>query len=98
MDRRITGFHQDDEGAWVAELECGHQQHVRHEPPCQVRPWVTTADGRAGRLGTALECRLCDATDAAEQAYHDARLQGLCHDGALEAARARRATRDRPDS
>ncbi|MGH7532827.1 MAG: DUF3565 domain-containing protein, partial [Gemmatimonadales bacterium] len=23
MQRTITGFHQDDEGHWVAELDCG---------------------------------------------------------------------------
>jgi hypothetical protein len=57
--RRIIGFHSDAEGQWVAELECGHSQHVRHEPPWQVRPWVLTAEGRAGRLGTVLRCPLC---------------------------------------
>lgn len=60
MQRAITGFHQDDEGHWVAELACGHGQHVRHDPPWQVREWVTTAEGRAGRIGTDLECRRCD--------------------------------------
>jgi hypothetical protein len=29
MDRTIVGFHLDDEQQWVAELECGHDQHVR---------------------------------------------------------------------
>ena len=48
--RKITGFHPDEEGDWVAELECGHQQHVRHEPPWQVRPWVVTPEGRAARI------------------------------------------------
>lgn len=57
--RRITGFHQDEEGHWVAELECGHGQHVRHDPPWQNRPWVVTAGGRAGQLGQALACRTC---------------------------------------
>ncbi|HET7023660.1 MAG TPA: DUF3565 domain-containing protein [Gemmatimonadales bacterium] len=60
MQRRIIGFHQDDEGQWVAELECGHGQHVRHDPPWQVRAWVITAEGRAGRIGTVLECRRCE--------------------------------------
>lgn len=26
MDRRIVGFGRDEEGLWVAELECGHRQ------------------------------------------------------------------------
>jgi hypothetical protein len=45
----------------VAELECGHTQHVRHDPPWVNRPWVTSAEGRAGMLGFRLDCRLCDA-------------------------------------
>jgi hypothetical protein len=60
MQRRIVGFHQDEEGHWVAALECGHTQHVRHDPPWQVRSWVTTAEGRAAWLGQHLECRRCD--------------------------------------
>lgn len=63
--RRIVGFRQDEEGHWVAELECGHGQHVRHNPPWQNRPWVLTAAGRAGRLGQALECRRCEEVGAA---------------------------------
>lgn len=61
MRRQIVGFHQDEERHWVAELECGHGQHVRHDPPWQVREWVVTPEGRASRLGTELECRRCDA-------------------------------------
>ena len=61
MQRRIVGFHQDAELHWVAELECSHNQHVRHIPPWFVRPWVVSATGRAMALGTMLECRLCDA-------------------------------------
>jgi hypothetical protein len=55
----IVGVHQDDEGQWVADLACGHSQHVRHEPPWQVREWVVTEVGRAGFLGVMLECVLC---------------------------------------
>ena len=42
----ILGFHQDEYGDWVAELACGHTQHVRHRPPWELRPWVATE--RAG--------------------------------------------------
>ena len=63
MERRITGFHQDDEGDWVAELECGHTQHVRHDPPWQVREWVVTEAGRAKKVGTGWECGWCNAKD-----------------------------------
>lgn len=59
--RTITGFRQDEEGHWIAELECGHSQHMRHQPPWQVRPWVLTADGRAQYIGVPVPCRLCAA-------------------------------------
>ena len=58
-ERRIVGFHQDDEHHWVADLECGHTQHVRHEPPWQNHPWVVTPEGRAQFIGTTLRCVLC---------------------------------------
>jgi hypothetical protein len=57
----ITGFHRDAQAHWVAELACGHDQHVRHAPPWTLRPWVTTAEGRAAALGRVLDCRKCDA-------------------------------------
>ena len=59
LPRRIVGVHQDDEGHWVADLECGHTQHVRHDPPWQVREWVITPEGRERFLGTELQCKLC---------------------------------------
>jgi len=34
--RHIVGFHQDERGEWIAELECGHARHIRHEPPWQI--------------------------------------------------------------
>ncbi len=63
MVRAITGFHRDEEGDWVAELSCGHDQHVRHRPPFQDRPWVLGAEGRTRRLGTAIDCPLCDRAE-----------------------------------
>ena len=56
---RIVGFHQDEEGHWVAELECGHTQHVRHDPPWQNRPWVITESGRESFIGHTLRCVQC---------------------------------------
>lgn len=61
MKQRITGFHQDEEQHWVAELQCGHNQHVRHNPPWTSRPWVVTPQGREKFIGAELECRKCDA-------------------------------------
>jgi Protein of unknown function (DUF3565) len=59
-EQKITGFHQDELGDWVAELECGHGQHVRHRPPWEMRQWVITAEGREQRLGKLLPCKRCD--------------------------------------
>jgi hypothetical protein len=60
MDRKIVGYHQDEEAHWVAELDCGHFQHVRHNPPWTNRPWVVTREGRQQKLGAVLQCRKCD--------------------------------------
>jgi len=60
MLRKMVGFHQDDRLDWVADLECGHGQHVRHNPPWTVRPWVVTPEGRAQLLGFELDCKKCD--------------------------------------
>lgn len=58
-ERVIVGFHRDGEGHWVADLECGHAQHVRHDPPWNVRVWATTDSGRAGMLGATVTCAQC---------------------------------------
>ena len=63
MERRIVGYHIDEAGDWVAHLACGHRQHVRHRPPFSPRDWITTAEGRASRLETPLECPLCDRAE-----------------------------------
>ena len=60
MQRKIAGFHQDNEGHWVADLECGHTQHVRHNPPWTNRPWVVTLPGRQQFIGHFLNCKECD--------------------------------------
>jgi tellurite methyltransferase len=58
--RPIVGFHQDELGDWVAELRCGHGQHVRHKPPFVSRPWATTEEGRAEKIGAELPCVYCE--------------------------------------
>ncbi|HLW70935.1 MAG TPA: DUF3565 domain-containing protein [Candidatus Binataceae bacterium] len=60
MTRRVIAFHQDAQRDWVADLDCGHTQHVRHAPPFQLRPWVVTEEGRNSRLGMELDCKKCD--------------------------------------
>ena len=60
MKQKVTGFHRDDQGHWVADLGCGHTQHVRHNPPWQNRPWTETEFGRAQKIDVELECKKCD--------------------------------------
>ena len=56
MTSPIVGFHADADGHWVAELACGHTQHMRHDPPWQNRPWVLSAEGRATFIGIEIRC------------------------------------------
>jgi Protein of unknown function (DUF3565) len=60
MNQSITGYHQDEYGDWVADLACGHGQHVRHQPPMTNRPWVLTEAGRRQHLGEMLNCKKCE--------------------------------------
>jgi tellurite methyltransferase len=58
----IVGFRPDEAeaaGSWIAILACGHGQHIRHRPPFREAEWVTTAEGRAAKIGTRLACVLC---------------------------------------
>nr|WP_067285845.1 DUF3565 domain-containing protein [Marinobacterium profundum] len=66
MKQPITGYHLDEAGDWVAQLACGHFQHVRHNPPWVNRPWVITEQGRASKLGSELRCKKCDESAPAD--------------------------------
>ena len=61
MKTKITGFHLDEDNHWVADLSCGHTQHVRHNPPWQQREWVLSVNGRNDFIGFELECKACKA-------------------------------------
>jgi len=67
MLQAIVGFHLDEENHWVAELACGHGQHVRHDPPWQNRPWVMTESGRREKLGIELDCKKCEETQQSDK-------------------------------
>jgi len=71
MDQPIVGFHRDAEDHWVAELACGHNQHVRHDAPWTNRPWVESADGRAKFLGSVLPCKKCDRGEPPDRAPNE---------------------------
>ncbi|MGV8888144.1 MAG: DUF3565 domain-containing protein [Pseudomonas sp.] len=55
----VTGFHQDEDGHWVAELSCGHTQHLRHQPPWQSRAWVLDPAQRIEQIGQPFDCGWC---------------------------------------
>ncbi|MHC8348882.1 DUF3565 domain-containing protein [Pseudomonas sp. RT4P38] len=55
----VTGFHQDEDGHWVAELSCGHTQHLRHQPPWQSRAWVLDPAQRIEQIGRPFDCGWC---------------------------------------
>ena len=63
MKQPIIQFFTDEENDWVAVLACGHTQHVRHNPPWQLRPWVITPEGRQSRIGNLLNCLKCDRNE-----------------------------------
>jgi hypothetical protein len=63
MEQSIVGFFKDEQDDWVAKLQCGHTQHVRHDPPWQLRPWVTSEEGRNSRKGKKLNCLKCDRNE-----------------------------------
>jgi Protein of unknown function (DUF3565) len=64
MKRAVIGFERDDEGHWVAKLQCGRGVHVRHDPLWTVREWAVTEQGRAKRVGTLMECKKCEETES----------------------------------
>lgn len=66
MEQRIEDYRCDEEGHWVALLDCGHPQHLRHKAPFENRPWVLTAEGREANKGAILNCVRCDAFEHPE--------------------------------
>lgn len=66
LKQPIVGFERDEEGHWVARLACGHGQHMRHDPPWQLRPWTETEAGRASKMGVVVECLKCDRGEPVE--------------------------------
>jgi hypothetical protein len=62
-EQAIIGFHLDNEKHWVADLQCGHTRHVRHDPPWQNREWVLTLEQRRARIGFMLGCKQCSERD-----------------------------------
>ena len=66
MQRRIVGYSVDEAGERIAILDCGHPQHIRHNPPFVNRPWTLTEEGREAMLGQTLNCTRCDERAGAD--------------------------------
>lgn len=60
MKRAIKDFHIDRFQEWVAELECGHELKMRHNPPYMECRWIGTGKGRQEHIGDEFECVDCD--------------------------------------
>ena len=60
MKRQIVAFRLDPENDWIADLDCGHGQYVRHNPPFENRAWTTSEEGRKSQLGVMLNCVRCE--------------------------------------
>ncbi|VII89485.1 hypothetical protein [Pseudomonas sp. FG-3G] len=43
----------------MAELSCGHTQHLRHLPPWQSRAWVLDPAQRIEKIGQSFDCGWC---------------------------------------
>jgi tellurite methyltransferase len=63
----IVGFRRDALGDWVADLSCSHSQHVRHQAPFRLAPWVLDDAEREARRGSPLDCPPCDRAELPEQ-------------------------------
>src|SRR5690606_31591670 len=76
------------------DLDCGHKQHMRHDPPWLNRTWILTAEGRAEKVGTELNCKRCDefgmaiaeavrtvCVELIQEAREEAGIRGLCKEG-----------------
>lgn len=63
MARRIIAVRDESESSCIVELECGHSRHVRDRPPFESYPWVRDPVQRSARVGTEIECGICDAAD-----------------------------------
>ena len=63
LQQKIYAYHKDEFDNWVTELECRHNQHIRHNPPFINRPWVMTLQSRNEKIGQYLNCVKCDTNE-----------------------------------
>ncbi len=66
MERSITSFHLNRFREWVADLDCGHEIRMLHNPPYLSCSWVATAKGRQSHIGDIQECVNCEMPELPE--------------------------------
>lgn len=93
MQTTLIGFRQDASGEWIAEFACGHGQHMRHQPPWQLRPWVTTEEGRNGQIGTSIDCSQCSQIAVPAEAREYKRTAVFTEETLPQALRANHTTK-----
>lgn len=71
MHYAINDYFQDTTGHWVARLQCGHNQELRHEPPASNNAWVLSQSGRDDKIGVLLVCTKCIAGIAPDHQFSD---------------------------
>jgi hypothetical protein len=97
VKRRITAFDTDEHGDWRAAVECGHFQHVRHDPPLTTRSWLLTEEGRASRIGFELDCKRCWPGNVRQLRHVVEKLVvGTFGDSVIDADAVRRALDNHP--
>jgi tellurite methyltransferase len=70
----ISGFLQDPNGDWVAELACGHAEHVGDQSG------VESATARAAKLGMPIACPSCEMPALPENAQEARRSSTFTQD------------------
>jgi len=61
--QELSSWRSSKAGDWVAELSCLHNQHMPHRPPFEDRSWVTDTPMREARIGSSIDCPLCDRAE-----------------------------------
>ncbi len=77
----------------MADLDCGHSQHTRHEPPFFPRPWVTTEAGRLEQIGQSLNCVRCDRQEMPDDYAPYRRTSVFTNDSIPQGLRSRHSTK-----
>lgn len=59
VPRTILGWRREAADTVVSTLDCGHDRHVRHQPPLSSHAWVLDDAACDARVGASIECLRC---------------------------------------